>query len=84
MEFLTGKHIPRRTFLRDASAIIGLPMLDAMVPARLVALWAQSESRLGGSREAPHGKDRLPLPVLFRNLARSGRFARCPLSDHRS
>ncbi len=37
MEFLTGKHIPRRTFLRDASAVVGLPMLDAMLPARLVA-----------------------------------------------
>ena len=37
MEFLTGKHIPRRTFLRDASAVVGLPMLDAMLPARLGA-----------------------------------------------
>ncbi|MBI2402183.1 MAG: DUF1552 domain-containing protein [Gemmatimonadetes bacterium] len=41
MEFLTGKHIPRRTFLRDASAMIGLPLLDAMLPPRLVARgWA--------------------------------------------
>jgi hypothetical protein len=33
MNFLTGKHIPRRTFLRGAGAAISLPMLDAMVPA---------------------------------------------------
>ena len=37
MEFLTGKHLPRRTFLRDAGAMISLPLLDAMLPASLVA-----------------------------------------------
>jgi hypothetical protein len=29
----TGKHLSRRTFLRGAGAAIGLPLLDAMVPA---------------------------------------------------
>ncbi|MBI4521146.1 MAG: DUF1552 domain-containing protein, partial [Gemmatimonadetes bacterium] len=33
MQFITGKHIPRRTFLRGAGAMMGLPFLDAMVPA---------------------------------------------------
>ncbi len=33
MHFITGKHIPRRTFLRGMGAVVGLPMLDAMVPA---------------------------------------------------
>jgi hypothetical protein len=33
MSFITGKHLPRRTFLRGAGASIGLPFLDAMVPA---------------------------------------------------
>ena len=33
MTFLTGKHIPRRTFLRSVGVTIGLPFLDAMVPA---------------------------------------------------
>src|SRR5687768_9450619 len=34
MAFITGKHIPRRTFLRDAgAATLALPFLDAMVPA---------------------------------------------------
>ena len=33
MEFITGRHIPRRTFLRGAGATVALPLLDAMVPA---------------------------------------------------
>ena len=33
MEFITGKHVPRRTFLRGAGAAVALPFLDAMVPA---------------------------------------------------
>lgn len=33
MEFVTGKHIPRRTFLRGMGATVALPFLDAMVPA---------------------------------------------------
>ena len=34
MDFLTGKHLPRRTFLRGVGATVALPFLDAMVPAR--------------------------------------------------
>ena len=34
MSFITGKHIPRRTFLRGVGATVALPFLDAMVPAR--------------------------------------------------
>src|SRR5437660_11169766 len=30
---ITRKHLSRRTFLRSAGAVIGLPLLDAMVPA---------------------------------------------------
>ena len=33
MEFITGKHLSRRTFLRGMGATVALPMLDAMVPA---------------------------------------------------
>ena len=32
--FITKKHLPRRTFLRGAGAMIALPLLDAMIPAR--------------------------------------------------
>jgi hypothetical protein len=42
---ITRKHLSRRTFLRSAGAIIGLPLLDAMVPA---LGWAQ-----GAARRAP-------------------------------
>src|SRR5436853_1733193 len=31
--FLTKKHIPRRTFLRGAGMVLGLPILDSMLPA---------------------------------------------------
>jgi len=34
MHFITGKQMPRRTFLRAAGATVALPFLDAMVPAR--------------------------------------------------
>ncbi|MDH3272503.1 MAG: DUF1552 domain-containing protein [Gemmatimonadota bacterium] len=33
MEFITGKHLERRTFLRGMGASLALPLLDAMVPA---------------------------------------------------
>jgi hypothetical protein len=33
MNFITGKHLPRRTFLRGMGATVALPFLDAMVPA---------------------------------------------------
>ena len=31
--FITGKHIPRRTFLQGMGAVVALPYLDAMQPA---------------------------------------------------
>ena len=33
MEFITGRHLPRRTFLRGMGAAVALPFMDAMVPA---------------------------------------------------
>ncbi|HUF47893.1 MAG TPA: DUF1552 domain-containing protein [Vicinamibacterales bacterium] len=33
MSFITGKQLPRRTFLRGMGATVALPLLDAMVPA---------------------------------------------------
>ena len=33
MNFITGSHLSRRTFLRGAGASVALPFLDAMVPA---------------------------------------------------
>ncbi|HKB11564.1 MAG TPA: DUF1552 domain-containing protein [Vicinamibacterales bacterium] len=34
MHVITGKQMPRRTFLRGVGATVALPFLDAMVPAR--------------------------------------------------
>ena len=36
MEVITGKHLSRRRFLKGMSATISLPLLDAMVPVRLL------------------------------------------------
>jgi hypothetical protein len=33
MNFITGKHLSRRTFLRGSGATVALPFLDAMAPA---------------------------------------------------
>ena len=33
MEFITGKHLSRRSFIRGTGATVALPFLDAMVPA---------------------------------------------------
>ena len=33
MEFITGRHLERRTFLKGVGATVALPFLDAMVPA---------------------------------------------------
>ena len=33
MEYITGKHLSRRTFMRGTGACVALPFLDAMVPA---------------------------------------------------
>ena len=47
MNFLTGKHLSRRTFLRGTGVSVALPFMDAMVPAG--RLWrdpAQLSTRL--------------------------------------
>jgi len=40
MRLITGKQIPRRTFIRSAGASVALPFLDAMVPAGRV--WSKA------------------------------------------
>jgi hypothetical protein len=39
---ITGKHLSRRSFLRGAGAVIGLPLLDAMTPA---LAWARTAKK---------------------------------------
>ena len=43
MPFITGKHMPRRTFLRGVGATVALPFLDAMVSAGRTARAATRE-----------------------------------------
>ena len=42
MNYITGMHLSRRTMLRGMGAAVGLPLLDAMVPAN--RLWASTEA----------------------------------------
>ncbi len=46
MTLITGKHLPRRTFLRGVGVSVALPFLDAFVPAGL------SRSRAAAARSA--------------------------------
>ena len=57
MEFITGKHISRRTVLRGLGTSIALPFLDSMVPAG--RLWAKTAALINRTRlvciEMVHG-----------------------------
>ena len=53
MNIITGKHIPRRTFMRGMGAAVGLPFLDAMVPAGM-----------GWGRRSAEGVDRTRLVCI--------------------
>jgi hypothetical protein len=53
--FIAKKHLSRRTFLRGAAAGVGLPLLDAMIPAAMAQpLAAQTPTRYGFVY-TPHG-----------------------------
>src|SRR5499427_6234988 len=59
MQILTGKTIPRRTFLRGLGVTVALPYLDAMVPAasflgKKAASAAQNKTRFVAI-ESVHG-----------------------------
>ena len=45
MHFLTGKSLPRRTFVRGMGATVALPFLDAMVPTGLGGLLSAANDR---------------------------------------
>ncbi len=58
MDFITGRQMPRRTFLRGMGATVALPFLDAMVPAgagRSAAAAAASERTRLVCIEEVHG-----------------------------
>ena len=54
--YLTKKHLSRRTFLRGAGVTVGLPLLDAMIPAwTALAQTAASPKPRMGFMYLPHG-----------------------------
>jgi len=57
MEFITGKRLQRRTFLKGMGASVALPLLDAMVPAGRP--WAETAAAVDRTRfvaiELVHG-----------------------------
>jgi hypothetical protein len=54
--FITRKHLSRRTFLRGAGVAVGLPLLDAMIPAwTALAQTAASPKPRMGFLYLPHG-----------------------------
>jgi hypothetical protein len=54
--FLTKRHLSRRTFLRGAGVAVGLPLLDAMVPAwTAIARTAAAPKPRMGFMYLPHG-----------------------------
>jgi hypothetical protein len=54
--FITKKHLSRRTFLRGAGVAVGLPLLDAMIPAwTALAQTAGSPKPRMGFLYLPHG-----------------------------
>lgn len=56
MSFITKKHIPRRTVLRGAGAMLALPFLEAMVPARTaIAQTAAAPKQRFVGLFVPHG-----------------------------
>ncbi|MCP5144557.1 MAG: DUF1552 domain-containing protein [Gammaproteobacteria bacterium] len=54
--FLTKKHLSRRTFLRNGAVAVGLPLLDAMIPAgTALAQTAAAPKLRAGFFYIPHG-----------------------------
>ena len=54
--YLTKKHLSRRTLLRGAGVAVGLPLLDAMIPAGTALAQTAAKPKLrAGFFYMPHG-----------------------------
>ncbi|HEY6341747.1 MAG TPA: DUF1552 domain-containing protein [Bryobacteraceae bacterium] len=53
--FITGKHIPRRTFLRGAGVTLALPFLESMIPATARGAAAADSKMRFVALFSPHG-----------------------------
>src|SRR6185295_18632433 len=67
--YITKKHLSRRTFLRGAGVTVGLPLLDAMIPAwTALAQTAATPKPHMGFMYLPHGAimdERTPILKPF-------------------
>src|SRR5580693_460878 len=85
MNFITKRHLPRRTFLRGAGVAVALPLLDSMVPAQtpLKETAAVAPKRFVGIWH-PHGAapGRFELRLLLHHQA-AGAVPRPGGADHR-
>ena len=59
MAFITGTHLPRRTFLRGMGTAVALPFLDAMTPALAKPLAGKAPVRMAFVY-VPNGMKRYP------------------------
>jgi hypothetical protein len=55
MSFLAKRHMPRRTFLRTSGVTLALPLLDAMMPARLARAQTPARPQRFVGIFMPHG-----------------------------
>jgi len=68
--FLTKKHLSRRTLLKGAGVSLGLPLLDAMIPA------ATALSQTAAARKVRSGFFYLPHGAIMNNTARGAEMDR--------
>jgi len=80
--FVTGKHMPRRTFLRGVGVVLGLPVLEAMVPAVLRGQSAAPVHRLG-FMYAPNGANQWKFMPSGEGTAFEFSPTLAPLADFR-
>src|SRR5918993_4215582 len=76
MSFITRRHVPRRLFLKGAGVTLGLPLLEAMVPARtVIAQTAAAPKQRFASVFFPHGM----APGFWEPAAEGALPAKLPL-----
>ena len=89
MSFITGKQLPRRTFLRGVGATVALPFLDAMVPARPGAARRPAERdaaglHRGGARPGRAATTGAPRRTCARRRRPAATSSWCPTARSRS
>ena len=76
MEFLTKKHISRRTVLRGLGVTMALPLLDAMTPARRSPRPRRRKMPLVGDRDGARLGRRHAVRPQQEHVVAGSRWAR--------